>query len=333
MKKFGVIILLVILTSLSAKSKKKPEWINNPNAKYPDTMYLTSIGKGDSRFSAENNAAGNLARIFESKVKVDEKIVQRYSELSSNTKSDVSEEMSSNKSVSITSGQTLLNVKFGESFTDEMGQVFTIAYIDRMRTADIYEQKIQGNSEQIEYFLKKSEGTDDKLQKYAALSAAEIFAETNQTLIDQLRIISSTMAEFVKPKYSLSQIKNNKMKTASALFFAINIKNDDEGYIENLFNEILINEGFTTGKDTIISVTGDIKFNDVTLDRPEKFVQYQANISVKNGNQEIAFLRLKGREGSSSKERAKEIAYRSIQKKINRQFSKKFHHYIDQLAN
>ncbi|PID27873.1 MAG: hypothetical protein CSB55_07430 [Candidatus Cloacimonadota bacterium] len=333
MKKIYLTILILGVAVLFGKSSEKPQWLTDIKSKYPESLYLASIGKGDSKNNAENNAAANLARIFESKIKVDETTIQRYSELSVNNKTDVSEEMKSNKSVSVSSGQTLFNVKFGEYFTDETGEVFTVAYAERFSTGDIYEQKIKYNSEQTEFFLAKADKSENNFQKFAALSVAEIFAETNKNLLNQLMIISPETAEFCKPEYSLSKIRQNKEEAAASVYYSVDIKNDSDGYIKDIFDEMLTDQGFSSGEDPIIEVKGNIEFKDVKLNRPEKFISYRANISIKNKDKDIAFLRLKGREGSSDRERAQEIAFRSIQRKITREFTKKFYRYIDRLSD
>jgi hypothetical protein len=75
--------LLMFSCAVHAKKKKNkaPKWLENPKKEYPENMYLSAIGEADNRSMAENMAAGNLAKIFESNVKTDETYSQRYEEL------------------------------------------------------------------------------------------------------------------------------------------------------------------------------------------------------------------------------------------------------------
>ena len=93
-------------------------------------MYLSAIGEADSRRDAENMAAANLARIFESRVKADETYKERYMELTKGGSTTYEEQSDVTKSVNIQAEQTLVNVEFAESYTNNMGRVFVLASCD-----------------------------------------------------------------------------------------------------------------------------------------------------------------------------------------------------------
>ena len=144
----SILLTLLLSCAVQAKSKRKnikPEWLTNPKSLYPEQMYLTAIGEGDSRTDAEQNAAGNIAKIFESVVKTDETIRQRYQELITENDINYNDMTDIQKNVNIKSKQTLYNLQFGESFTDNIGKVHVLAYLNRTLTADIYEEKIMKN--------------------------------------------------------------------------------------------------------------------------------------------------------------------------------------------
>ena len=186
MKKFIIIASLLLMAlllfncsqsgqnigSANAKSKnKRPSWMDNPHKKYPDAQYLVAIGAGDTRRDAENIAAGNLSRIFESKIKVDHTMKERYKSLSKGTKF-VSEELAteSNENVNIKSDQSLINVQFGESYTDKSARIHVLAYLNRKETATIYTEKINTANEQILFFMDKSENNDEVVEKCDSLN-------------------------------------------------------------------------------------------------------------------------------------------------------------------
>nr|MDA3813272.1 hypothetical protein [Candidatus Cloacimonadota bacterium] len=90
----SLILILILSCAAHAVKRKgsKPEWLKNPKAVYSEQMYLTAIGEGDSRSDAESMAAGNLSRIFESNIKAEETVNQRYMELTKNNKTDLEEQ-------------------------------------------------------------------------------------------------------------------------------------------------------------------------------------------------------------------------------------------------
>jgi hypothetical protein len=163
MKKICIIgLLLLLLFSCAAQTKSskkgssgKPKWLENPKSVYPDTQYMTAIGEGDTHQAAQNMAAGNLSRIFEMKVKADETIMQRASELIRGNETKLEEQVNVEKHINIFSSQQLMNVQFADSYTNEYGRIFVLAYLNRMKTAEIYEEKIDANSAQIVYYSKE----------------------------------------------------------------------------------------------------------------------------------------------------------------------------------
>ena len=176
-------------------------------------MYLTAIGEGDSRTDAEQNAAGNIAKIFESVVKTDETIRQRYQELITENDINYNDMTDIQKNVNIKSKQTLYNLQFGESFTDNIGKVHVLAYLNRTLTADIYEEKIMKNAERIKYYSSLSRNAKDRLYAYASINAAGTVALANETLLEQLKIISPGYEDFLELDYDHNEImrKNSEL--------------------------------------------------------------------------------------------------------------------------
>ncbi|MCK4312950.1 MAG: LPP20 family lipoprotein, partial [Candidatus Cloacimonetes bacterium] len=236
-----VVLMLIILFTLQAKKKKvkPPAWLENPKAVYSEQMYLSAIGEGDSRREAENIAAGNLSKIFESKVKTDETVVQRYMELTKGDEFTYEDQTDVTKSVNIQSEQTLFNIQFAESYTNEMGRVFVLAYLNRMKTAEIYGEKINKNTESVTYFTKLCDGSDDPMMKYAAMSAASAVGMSNEVLLEQLGIIFPTSKEMLEINYNYNDLMKKTAEVAKQLSFKIDIKNDTENKISILVEELL----------------------------------------------------------------------------------------------
>ena len=150
---FFIIILCSCSINAREKDKKKPEWLENPEKVYSPQMYLTAIGEGDTRKDAKSMAAANLAKIFKMEVKASENTLQRYEELTKDNKTKNEDFTQIEKNVNIQSNQVLMNVKYADTYTDNLGRVYALAYINRLKTAQIYEQKINNNAAKIDYFL------------------------------------------------------------------------------------------------------------------------------------------------------------------------------------
>jgi len=341
MKKTIIFLTIAVLTiscAAQAKSKKgknkEPEWLTNPKSVYPEQLYLTAIGEGDSRSEAENYAAGNLSKIFEVKVDTDETFIQRYEELTRNEKTDFTESSDVTKKVNLQSGQTFYNLQFSESYTDKLGRVYVLAYLNRFKTGELYEEKINQNQEKISYYLDENEQTEDPLIKYAALTAAETFSTQNEILLEQLDIISPETKEFLELNYNHNEIVKQTSNAAHNIKFRTEIEGDKENkigiLIENLFTEL----GFVASQDNLLLIEGSVNFEETDLGRDDNyiFVRYDLQLTVKDttGNV-IAALTEKGREGHATFLEAKERCIRTINKKIENSLKKTIINYFNKL--
>ena len=328
----SIILFLILSCAAYAKKRKnvKPEWLKNPKAVYSEQMYLTAIGEGDSRSDAESMAAGNLARIFESNIKAEETVNQRYMELTKNNKTDIEEQTNVTKNVNIQSQQTLFNIQYGESYTDDIGRVHAIAYLNKMKTADIYENKINKNAARINYFIGIAEKSSDPILKYAAMSAASAVSSNNELLLAQLTIIFPATIEMLEINYNYDQIVKDASIAAKAVSCKIDIQNDEENKITIMLEELINDLGFVISKNNVLKINGNIILEKTDLKRDLEFIRYELQINVTdNKDNVIVSMSEKGREGHISATEAKARAIRTLSKKINKQLKKKLIAYFD----
>jgi len=334
-----LVFFIVISCAVQAKSKKetssRPVWMDNPKAKYSEQLYLTAIGEGDSRNDAENMAAANLSKIFESKIKAEETTKQRYRELTIDNKTTTEDDFDVNKNVNIKSEQTLYNIQFADSYTDNLGRVHALAYLKRFETGEIYEEKINKNAERIEYFSKQSKEASDILVKYAAMNAASVIALNNEILLDQLNIISPDTKEFLELKYNYQDIIKEAAELAKQVGFSINIQNDPDNKIRIAVESMLTDLGFIISENGVLNVESDVLFENTDLKRDDdfKFVRYNFNLKINDraGNTIVSLFE-KGKEGHTTYFEAQERAIRTIDKKIRKSLRKKLIAYFDGLV-
>lgn len=330
---FTLLALIFVNCSVYAKKQKPPTWLNNPKTAYPEQKYLSAIGEADSRSSAENMAAANLARIFESRVKTDQTFSQRYKELNKDGKISFEDESLALQNVNISADQTLMNIEFGESYTDELGRVFVIAYLDRFKTGKIYEQRINDNTQKIMNYLKMADESFDLLSDYAALSAATAFSLHNEILIEQLGIIFPSGKELLELPYNHIDLMKQASETAQQIGFKVDIKNDADNKISILISELMNDLGFVISDNYLLLAKGNVLLEETDLKREEKFVRYELQLQVEDlaGNI-ILTLAEKGREGHISYSEARERAVRAIEKKIKKELNNKIISYFDNMV-
>lgn len=332
-------LLFILLMSCSSnkisRPGDKPEWVDNPKIKYPEGMYLAAVGYGSTRRSAEADAMGSVARIFKTDVKANTHFSERWSELESSKEEDeVSLFAENTKDIFISAEQNLINIEIGETYTDNLGKVYALAYIHRSRTADIYDEKITQTDEMTEFYMDKYEQAGDAIRKYAFLGVASIFAYQNQILLDQLAIISPMDYEIVGVENNFPKINSLMRDLASQISFSIKVENDEKGIIFNTIKEIINEMNFSiTDSEAMLNVISDYQYQDVDLGRKEDFVKYEFDLSVEDYNGRIVIsLNEKSRSGGINKDEAisksKAAIVRSLQKKLQVRIEK----YFDTLA-
>lgn len=340
MKKIVYLILIIIFvvgcSSNIVKDKNaKPDWIDNPKAKYPEGMYLAAVGYGSSRRAAEADAMGSVARIFKTDVKANSQYSERWSELESTKQEDEVTLFSENtKDIFISAEQDLINIEIGETYTDDLGRVFALAYIHRSRTADIYDEKITQTDEMVTYYLNKYEETRDKYRKYSYLGVASIFAYQNQNLLNQLAIISPNEYDMVGVRDRLPEITTKMRDIASQISFSIKIDSDQDDIITNTIKEIINEMNFNIIKENAaLQIAGSFSYQDVDLGRSAEFVRYEFNLSINdNSNNTVLSINEKGRSGGISRSEAIAKSKSTIVNELKKKLQMRIEKYFDSLA-
>ncbi|MCC7430116.1 LPP20 family lipoprotein [bacterium] len=331
-----LVSLVLSLTSCTSAQKTKqsentPFWLENPNKKFPQSLYLTSVGEGDTRKAAEQNAVASLSMIFEATIKAENTTEQRYKELFSEENSSFEKETKVKQNVKIGSSQTLFNLQFAESYTDKLGKTYVLAYLNRLETAEIYEEKISKNSEQIIFYTKQAEQTADPIKKYAFLNAASVVSEVNKVLESQLKIISPDFPSSYQKGYNENELSQATSEATKNIVFSVKLEGEEK--VTELVKEWLSNQGFVVGENSILKINGKTNFEEIATERTEKFVRWSLNLNVSNleDNTIVSFAE-SGRDAHLTVSEAKTRALRSIKEKIEKNFGKSMNNYFDKLV-
>lgn len=322
MKKIIVLICLIYMLvscATTSSSTGGPAWVENKYIKYPEAEYMVEIGQGSSLKDAKSNGSAVLAQIFKTSIKVETTIQTRYRELSSGGSVRASEETDFDQDITQLADQDLINVNFGESWTNEYGQVYVLAYIDRQETAAIYRERINRNNRTVSTFIGKSAGQDSLIRKYAYLDAAYVVAQGNRVLFEQLEIINLPVSRTVKAPYSFDHLRNSRKDTALAMTFRINIENDSEGKITSVIADELSFIGFTIDPLGIIDVSGSIAFEEIELDNDYENMKYYLTIDIRDENGiSVAAIENNERISAISVTDVKNRSYNEIEKTVKK---------------
>jgi len=332
-KTVGILAVALLLSScitMTGSSSRRPGWMDDKYSLYPEDDYMVEIGQGASLKDAKRNAAASLAQIFKTSIKVETTVQTRYKELSSGGSIQASEETSFDENITQLADQELINVNFGESWTNELGQVHVIAYIDRQMTAQIYRGRIQENDQTIRSFLGRFEVESSRLRQYAYLDAAYVVAQANRVLKEQLEIINLMMSRTVMLTYDLDDIRNSRRETAQNMSFRIFIENDDEGKVEALIAEELTSLGFTLDPLGLLSVQGALSLEKVELDNKYENLKYYLKIDITDEHgSPVVSLEENDRVSALSDSDVRNRAYVEMEKALKKELVGKLVKYFD----
>ena len=333
MKKIIVVTALIAFLASCASAPSpsvKPGWVDNKFSKYAEEEYMVEIGMGSSLRDAKRNAAASLAQIFKTSIKVETTIQTRYKELASGGSAESSEETTFDQDITQLADQELVNVNFGESWTNDLGQVHVIAYIDRQVTANIYRDRIEENNSTVRNFISKSGSQSSLIKKYAYFDAAYVVAQANQMLMDQLEIINLPIRKTIRTPYDINDVRDDRKEAAFAMAFKLNMENDTEGKVTAVLTDELTSFGFSIDPSGILSVDGTISFEKVELDNDYENVKYYLTINIEdeNGIPAVA-LEDNDRISAVSESDAKNRAYLEVEKVIKKDLIGQLVDYFD----
>ncbi|MBI9100422.1 MAG: LPP20 family lipoprotein [Spirochaetaceae bacterium] len=325
----GLFALLVSCASGPSPSVR-PAWVDNKHSQYAEDKFMVEIGIGASLRDAKRNAAAALAQIFKTSIKVETTIQTRYKELSSGGAVDASEETTFDQDITQLADQELVNVNFGQSWTNDLGQVHVIAYIDRQVTANIYRDRIEENNSTVRNFISKSGDQSSQIRKYAYYDAAYVVARANQMLMEQLEIINLPIRKTIRTPYDINDVRDRRKEAALIMAFMVNIENDVEGKVASVLTDELTSFGFSIDPGGSLAVEGAVSFEKVELDNDYENVKYYLTINVEDENGiPIVALEDNDRISAVSESDAENRAYLEIEKIIKRDLIGKLIKYFD----
>ncbi len=338
MKKILILLITIffVLSCVSSPSavgsggESKPEWVDNKHSIYSEAEYMVEVGQGASLKDAKRNGAASLATIFKTSIKVETNIKTRYKELSSGDSTEVSEETTFDQDISQLADQELVNVNYGESWTNNLGQVFVLAYIDRQATGNIYRDRIGKNSSTVMDFLNRTSVQSSKIREYAFYDAAYVVAQNNQLLLDQLEILNMVFRKTLSIPYDLNEIRNSRSEAAVNMGFNIQVEGDVDQKVVSVIKDELTAFGFSIDPAGTLSVSGDVKLEKVELDNDYKNVRYYLNLNIQNEEGiPVVTIEENNRISAVSESDAENRAYLDMEKIIKKELIGELVSYFD----
>jgi hypothetical protein len=298
---------------------EKPEWVTNPKSRYPEDRYLSAVGIGDTAREAKAQAVSQLSQIFEVKVKSSFEGVEKYKEIIENEqKVQTSEEIAVTEEVRLESDQSLINVQYSEVYVDEDGRNYAAAYIDRDKTADIYESRLDAFFDRVSNFISQARATDRMGYRYVYLKNAILADQAATAFLNQLSIIKNERYSAIRYPYNREQIYNRFDEVSEKMTFSISVENDDNGKITSILKQILSENNFSIAEDGLYRIDGSVRFEEMPTNKNEYFVfKWYLSLDVIDDTGKVVItLDEQRRETAISEEAARSFSYAEIEEVV-----------------
>jgi hypothetical protein len=241
MKKVTFLIFFGGICLLYLHAQNKPAWVDKPSAVYPDQMYVSAVGLGRDRRSAESGALGSLTAYF--KQSVSSSVTINDSEREVNGRSTTESRMS--QSIEASSAlDTLIGAEIKNTWNDAGTQNwYAVAVMEKAKCRGLYAAALDKTISEINTLIDTSGGivfeTISKCKKAQdILGKADVYA------------LLLSMLDGPDRQPELSQLA---AKTATTLDWAkvipvdVRVSGDVNGRIKAAFSRAFTEAGFRTG--------------------------------------------------------------------------------------
>jgi hypothetical protein len=316
-----------------------PDWIYNPSPVYPEDRYISAVGYGSDRESAEKNALGALASVFGQTVKGETMASYKYSEAVSGGLININEGSEIDNAVKTSfEMQTLVGAELKDRWFDGKDTHYAIAVMDRLQSSLLYSDLIESNLQVIDHLLDIPLNDRYSLDSYARYDLAAIIANANSTFMNVLSVLNPASAAGIRDETRREDTYRLEAFTiAQNIPIRVTVQNDRDGRIESAFSSVLSGRSFKTGEDdTRYMLNVAVTLSEVELPQnPNVFVRYIINADLRDTVNDITLFpySVSGREGHTNLSEAENRALRVAEEKIKESYGAALDVYLTQLSS
>ncbi len=193
---------------VAVKTGRRPDWVDGPSSRYPYNRYITGVGYGPDRQSAEDKARAEIAKIFYSDIRSSNRTYQSILENNTNGKSTSAENINFTEITRVSTRVIFSGSKIAQVYRDRSAQpeFFALAVLDRNLSRVMLKSKISELDENIQRHLSAAGQQRDKLSQVRLLQAGIRDHALRQAYNTELRIVDP-VAKGIPPPINITDIK------------------------------------------------------------------------------------------------------------------------------
>ncbi|GHT99396.1 hypothetical protein FACS1894142_6930 [Spirochaetia bacterium] len=334
-----MVVCIPLLVSGCAGTPKRaavgPDWIYAPSAVYPESQFISAVGYGLDRESAEKNALASLASIFGQSVQGETTAIYRYAQAVADGRIDMGEHSAVESAVTTSVAlDTLIGAEIKDRWFDRGDTWYAIAVMDRLTCGQLYAELIESNLGIIRTLTARIEADRYSLEAYTRLILAADIADANGVFLNVLSVLNPASAALRRNEVrSGEEYRVEGREIIANTPVAVHVTDDPTGRIAAAFNAALSTAGFRTGGNGRYTLEVSFSLTEVELPRnSNKFVRYvlEANLRDTRSGQLLLPFAANGREGHTTRPEAENRALRAAENTIRGSFGEALAAYLTQ---
>jgi LPP20 lipoprotein len=313
------------LVSVKNVGSGPPGWIESADRVYPIGQYITGVGSGVDRTSAEDRARAEIAKTLHSRITSVTKVYEAYTQTTTTGKTRSSDQISIQDMTEVSTQTILSGVRIAEVAQDtSRGEptYYALAVLDRRQSRVMLGDRIRSLDQQILSLVRQAENEPQTLGKIKHLKAALRLYISREVYNAELSVVDPSgrglapVIGFEKIQDPLSKLLRND------LFIAIAVSGDNAREIRQSLAGALNQKGFSITKDENrcnVLVKGTVEISPIDRKSDQwKFVRWNTHFSLIDKSQGAIFWAAHntGREGHKTTAQARQRAVMKIEQKI-----------------
>jgi hypothetical protein len=319
-------IMGLVNTTLAAS---KPDWISGKSPKYPAGLYLTGVGYGADRKSAEDAAYAAIARIFEAEIASKTQEWEKYAQTDTRGKSSSARDIQIDQMTSVVTHKVLEDVSIADVWvSDAEKQTYALAVMDRDHALTSLKEKIRGMDQDIGQLRNRALELTDPIEKARTLRQALKTLLSREVYQTDYRIINPSGEGIESPVALISLRQQLQDVLAKEVRIGVVVEGPHGDRIRSTILEGLTKEGFVveSGEDrTHLNLLIQAKAGFENADLPQwKFVRWTitADLIDQSTGKVFGSFERHGREGHLNFTEAEAKALQMLQKDITDNLSR-----------
>ena len=299
---------------------KSDDWTREIQKNYPDSEYISAVGSGKDRTSAESNAKLALSQILGESISA-EQVTMQYAD-SKGREEGVISSVVNEKAVF----DHITGIVIKENYADKKTKThYALAVLNRKESGNYYFSRANEATLHIQDLVSRAQKSRGKIESLTYINDAINASSEIAYDVNLLSVINPAQGRIVRAAYQSPQtLRAKRAELASVITVSVTVQNDSDNRIRAAFVSALRDKGVTVvdaGGAYVINAT--LSFEPVDVgDAQYTFVRYtlHAPMTEKATGNTLVPYTLTGREGHVTESQAKNRAVIKIAETIKTEY-------------